>query len=44
MVKLITAGSSAGAADLRTEIAAYLKSTTAGNWDNGFAAEYATTV
>jgi hypothetical protein len=43
MVKLITAGSAAAAADLRADIATYLSSTTAGNWTGGFAAEYAVT-
>ena len=43
MVKLIVGGSTAAAVDTRAEIAALLKATTAGNWDNGFAAEYAVT-
>jgi N-acetylglutamate synthase/N-acetylornithine aminotransferase len=41
MVKLITAGATANAADERTEIASLLSTTTAGNWTGGFAAEYA---
>jgi hypothetical protein len=44
MVKLITAGATdLTTANTRAKIAAFLKSTTAGNWDNGFAAEYAVT-
>ena len=43
MVKLITAGSAAAAADARGDIATFLSGGTAGNWTGGFAAEYAVT-
>jgi len=41
MVKLITAGATANAADERTDVATLLGTTTVGNWTGGFAAEYA---
>ena len=43
MVKLITAGSAAAAADARGDIATFLSGGTAANWTGGFAAEYAVT-
>ena len=42
MVKLITGGASAGAADARDDIATFLKGSTAANYTGGFGGEYFT--